>query len=106
MHGYPWYQHFQNAVVIPHVATFGTLVVIAEVYAAIALVLGLTTRLAARVAIFLLINYLGAKGAVPRGPGLDQSDILLAVIILLSDAGRLFGIDRILYERFAKIPIW
>ena len=105
-HGYSWYQRFLSASVIPHAATFGTLIVIAEIYVAIALVFGLTTRLAACVAIFLLLNYLCAKGALPWGPGIDQSDIVLAIIILLSDAGRVFGLDAFLHRRFRKIPIW
>jgi hypothetical protein len=46
-----------------------------------------------------------AKGAVPWGPGIDQSDIVLALIILFSDAGRLFGVDQWLARRFAKIWI-
>jgi uncharacterized membrane protein YphA (DoxX/SURF4 family) len=105
-HGYSWYAGFLNAVVISRSAMFGRLVVIAEIYVAIALVLGLTTRLAACLAIFLLLNYLCAKGAVPWGPGIDQSDIILAIIILLSNAGRIFGLDAFLHERFPKIPIW
>jgi uncharacterized membrane protein YphA (DoxX/SURF4 family) len=105
-HGYSWYASFLNAVVISRSAMFGTLVVVAEIYVAIALVLGLTTRLAACLAIFLLLNYLCAKGAVPWGPGIDQSDIILALIILFSNAGRVFGLDAFLHERFPKIPIW
>jgi uncharacterized membrane protein YphA (DoxX/SURF4 family) len=105
-HGYSWYQNFLNAAVVPHAATFGTLIVIAEIYVAIALVLGLTTRLAVCVAIFLLLNYLCAKGALPRGPGIDQSDIVLAIIIFLSNAGRVFGFDSFLHKRFPKVPIW
>ena len=105
-HGFSWYQNFLGTVVIPHAATFGSLIVIAEFYVAIALVFGLTTRLAACVAILLLFNYLCAKGALPWGPGIDQSDIVLAVIILLSDSGRLFGFDRYLHKRFPKMPIW
>jgi uncharacterized membrane protein YphA (DoxX/SURF4 family) len=46
-HRYSWYQHFLNAVVVPHAATLGTLIVIAEIYVAIALIFGITTRLAA-----------------------------------------------------------
>lgn len=46
------------------------------------------------------------KGALPWGPGIDQSDIVLALIVLLSDAGRVFGIDRFLHQRFPKVPIW
>ena len=92
--------------VVPHAATVGILIVIAEIYVAIALVFGLTRRLAACVAIFLLLNYLCAKGALPWGPGIDQSDIILALIVLLSNAGRVFGVDRYLHKCFPKIPIW
>src|SRR5262249_22206866 len=63
--GYGWYQNLLNAVVIPHASTFGTLVVVAEIYVGIALVLGFTTRVAASVAIFLFLNYMCAKGALP-----------------------------------------
>ena len=63
--GYGWYQNLLNSVVIPHSATFGTLVVVAEIYVGIALVIGFTTRLASCVALFLLLNYMCAKGAVP-----------------------------------------
>ena len=101
--GYGWYQNLLNSVVVPHSATFGMLVVIAEIYVGIALVLGITTRLAALVALFLLINYLCAKGAVPWGPGIDQSDIILAFIILLSDAGRTLGLDKLIARRFPKL---
>ena len=103
--GYGWYQNLLNSVVVPHSSTFGTFVVIAEIYIGIALVLGFTTRLAALVALFLLLNYMCAKGALPWGPGIDQSDIVLALIILLSDAGRTFGIDRLVARRFPKLWI-
>lgn len=104
--GYGWYQNLLNAVIIPHSSTFGTLVVIAEIYIAIALVLGFTTRVAALVALFLLLNYLCAKGALAWGPGIDQSDIVLALIILFSDAGRVFGIDKLLARHFSKFWIF
>jgi len=103
---YPWYQGFLSTVVIPNAASFGTLILIAEIYVAIALVFGLTTRLAACVAIFLLFNYMCAKGRLPWEPGIDASDIVLAVIILLSDAGRTLGIDGFLHKQLPKLPIW
>jgi uncharacterized membrane protein YphA (DoxX/SURF4 family) len=103
--GYGWYQNLLNSVVVPHSSTFGTLVVIAEIYIGIALGLGFTTRLAALVALFLLLNYMCAKGALPWGPGIDQSDIVLALIILLSDAGRTFGLDGLVARRFPKLWI-
>jgi uncharacterized membrane protein YphA (DoxX/SURF4 family) len=103
--GYGWYQNLLNSVVLPHISTFGTLVVIAEIYVGIALVLGFTTRLSSCVALFLLLNYICAKGALPWGPGIDQSDIVLAIIILLSDAGRIFGVDKLIADRFPKFWI-
>ena len=103
--GYRWYQNLLTSVVVPHSSTFGTLIVIAEIYVGIALVIGFTTRLASYVALFLLLNYMCAKGALPWGPGIDQSDILVAVIILFSDAGRIFGIDKLLANRFPKLWI-
>ena len=103
--GYGWYQNLLKSVVIPHSSTFGTLVVTAEIYVGIALLLGFTTRLASCVALFLLLNYISAKGALPWGPGIDQSDIVLAIIILLSDAGHIFGVDKLIAHRFPKLWI-
>ncbi len=101
--GYGWYQDLLNSVVVRHSSTFGTLVVIAEIYVGIALVLGFTTRLATLIAFFLLLNYMCAKGALPWGPGIDQSDIILALIILLGDAGRTFGLDKLIARRFPRL---
>ncbi len=70
------------------------------------MILGITTRLAAAVAIFLLVNYLCAKGRMPWVPGIDPSDILLALIVLYTAAGRTFGIDRFLHDRFPGVPLW
>ncbi len=78
--GYSWYQHFLDSFVAPHSATFGTLVVVAEIYVGVALVIGFTTRLASCVALFLLI-------------------------ILFSDAGRIFGLDRLFSNLFPKLWI-
>src|SRR5262252_3131239 len=103
--GYGWYQNVLNSVVVPHSSTFGTLVVVAEIYVGIALVVGFTTRVAALVALFLLLNYMCAKGALPWGPGIDQSDIVLALIILFSDAGHTFGLDKLFANRFPKLWI-
>jgi uncharacterized membrane protein YphA (DoxX/SURF4 family) len=103
--GYTWYQSFLNSVVVPHTAIFAKLIVVSEIYIGIALVIGLSTRFATCVALFLLLNFMCAKGAVPWGPGIDQSDIILALIILFGDAGRIFGIDKLLANRFPKLWI-
>jgi uncharacterized membrane protein YphA (DoxX/SURF4 family) len=103
---FPWYQGILAAVIVPHAQLFGTLVVIAEIAAGIALVLGLATRLAAVVALVLLINYECAKGSPPWLPGIDQAEIVLALIVLVCAAGRVYGVDRWLYARFRNVPLW
>jgi thiosulfate dehydrogenase [quinone] large subunit len=105
-HGFGWYAAFLRAVVIPRSALFGTLVLVAELYAGIAMVLGVTTRLAAAVALFLLVNYLCAKGRMPWIPGIDPSDIVLALIVMITAAGRVLGLDRFLHQRFPAVPLW
>src|SRR5437660_9295616 len=103
--GYGWYQNLLKSVVIPHSSTFGTLVVTAEIYVGIGLLLGFTTRLASCVALFLLLNYISAKGALPWGPGIDQSDIVLAIFILFRDPGPTFGVRNLIADRFPKLWI-
>jgi thiosulfate dehydrogenase (quinone) large subunit len=103
---YPWYASLVQEVVLPHIDLFGALVIIGEIYVGVALILGVTTRLAAGVALFLCLNYLAAKGGMPWAPGIDQSDILLSIVILGSAAGRVLGIDRYLHDRFPKIILW
>jgi uncharacterized membrane protein YphA (DoxX/SURF4 family) len=102
--GYPWYQRVLNSAVVPHAATFAKLVVIGEIYIGIALVIGLTTRFATALALFLLLNYMCAKGAVLWGPGIDPVRYRLGFIILLSP-GRTFGIDKLLVSRFPELVL-
>jgi uncharacterized membrane protein YphA (DoxX/SURF4 family) len=101
-----WYAGFLKSVVVPRMDLFGTLILVAELCVGVALALGLATRLAAAVALFLLINYLCAKGRMPWIPGIDPSDIMLALIIIFAAAGRCFGIDRFLHRRFPGVWIW
>jgi uncharacterized membrane protein YphA (DoxX/SURF4 family) len=106
-HGYGFYANFVRAVVLPNAHVFAALVIAAEVCIAVAMLFGLATRAAAGVAIFLLANYMLAKGAVPWSPGSnDAADIVLCLIILLGAGGRTFGIDATLHKRFPKVPLW
>ena len=97
--------HFDDALSGENLASLSVSLQTAFIAGGIALVLGLTTRFATALALFLLLNYMCAKGAVPWGPGIDQSDIVLALIIFLTDAGRTFGIDKLLADRFPKFWI-
>jgi uncharacterized membrane protein YphA (DoxX/SURF4 family) len=101
-----WYQPFLSGVVLPHLGLFTNLVLIGEIYVGTAMLLGFTTRLAAAVSIFMLLNYLFAKSSVTGIPGIDTADLVLSVIVLVTAAGRVFGLDQILHKRFPRVPIW
>lgn len=105
--GYGWYQALVRSAILPHATTFAVLVVVAEACVGISLLFGLATRAGAAVAIFLLANYLCAKGIPFWSPGSnDVADIVLAFVVLVGAAGRFGGIDTSLHERFPKVPLW
>lgn len=106
-HAYPWYRGFLQDVVMHHVGLFGALIVIGEVYVGLALLFGITTRLAAAIAIFLLLNFMATKGAMPwNGSVSDPPDIVLGLVVMIGAAGRTWGVDRYLHERYPRIPFW
>jgi len=105
--GYGWYHAVLRSVVLPHVHVFATLVISAECFVAVSMLFGLATRAGAAVAIFLLVNYLAAKGVPWWSPASnDMAEIVLAVVVLIGAAGRFGGIDMKLHERFPRIPLW
>jgi uncharacterized membrane protein YphA (DoxX/SURF4 family) len=101
-----WYRPFLSNLVLPHLGLFTNLVLIGELYVGIAMLLGFTTRLAAMVSIFMLLNYWFAKSSVTGIPGLDTADLVLSVIVLVTAAGRVAGLDQFLYRRFPRVPLW
>ena len=104
---HPLYQAFASGVVLPHLSLFASLVIAGELYVAIAMLFGVTTRLASVAAICLLLNYMLAKGMNMWTPASnDAADIILALVIGLGAAGRVFGIDRVLAERWPNVPLW
>ena len=92
-----WYTSFVTSAVLPHIGAVATLAVGAEVLIAVSLLLGIFTRLGAVVAIYLLINYMFAKGGTIWNPASnDAADIMLAYVVVMSGPGRIFGIDKLL----------
>jgi thiosulfate dehydrogenase [quinone] large subunit len=103
----PAYQVFARAIVLPNVALFATLVIVGESFAGIALLLGITTRLASAVVVLLLANYMLAKGMAPWSPASnDAADIVLAIVVGTGAAGRIWGIDAVLAKRYPRIVLW
>lgn len=100
--GFPVYRSFLATVVVPHAQLFGTIVEVAEIAVGIGLILGVATRAASVLAILLLINYESAKGSPPWTPGIDQSDIVIAMILFTGKAGLVCGVDGLIRERLRR----
>ena len=68
---------------------------------------GLATRLGGLVAVALMLNYMFAKGAWPWHPSSnDGAFAAIAVVLIIARAGRTFGLDRHLAERWPGVPLW
>jgi uncharacterized membrane protein YphA (DoxX/SURF4 family) len=94
---YSWYKPILTGLVLPHTDIFGPLTIVGETLAGIGLLLGLGTRVAAIIAIFLNCNYLCAKGLPLWAPASnDVPDIILALIVIAGSAGLYYGLDGVL----------
>ncbi|HZT13690.1 MAG TPA: DoxX family protein [Candidatus Baltobacteraceae bacterium] len=103
----PAYKAILQAVVLPHAGFFAGLVELGELFVGIALLLGLVTRFAAAVAIFLLANYFLAKGLPLWSPASnDMADIVLSIVVMTGAAGRVFGLDKYLAARYPNVALW
>jgi len=93
-----WYRHFLEQTVLPHAALFATLQSYGEVVVGIALVLGLLTRVAAGIGLFLTLNYALATQWMSFGQqGFHVMLVTAMVIFMLSGAGRTWGADHWLH---------
>ena len=71
------YSYFLQHVVIPHATLFSYLVIAAELFAGLSLLLGLGTRVAAAIAMFLFLNYLFSKGRLFWSPDSEDAAVFL-----------------------------
>ena len=106
-HTSPWYKSFITSVVIPNIGFFASVQMVGEILLGLALVLGLLTRLAALVGVFALLNYWYAVGgAFPMVPQVNKLMGFALVAVFLTAAGRSFGVDRWLHQKFPRNPLF
>ena len=104
---HPFYAALLKTVILPHVATFAWLDLVAECCVAVALLTGTATRLASVVAMFLLVNYMFSKGLWWWNPASnDGPDFMIALVIFIGAAGRTFGVDAWFVRRWARGVLW
>jgi uncharacterized membrane protein YphA (DoxX/SURF4 family) len=104
---HPFYREFLSSTVLPNVALFSKLVVVGEAFVAIAMVTGTVTRLAGVVAMFLLVNYMFAKGLWWWNPSSnDSAFFMIALALVIGAAGRTAGVDAVLARRWPNVVLW
>ena len=88
-----WYKAWLVNVVIPHEHVFAILTSMGETLAGVALLLGALTRFSAGVGIFMVGNYLFAKGWPNPAATHDKTFIALLLVVLIGGAGQCWGLD-------------
>ena len=88
-----WYKAWLANVIIPHEHLIAVLVTLGETLAAVALLLGALTRFSAGVGIFMVGNYLFAKGWGNPAAFHDKDFIILLLVVLIGGAGHFWGLD-------------
>jgi len=88
-----WYKAWLASAVIPHEHVFAVLTALGETLAGAGLVLGALTPYAAAGGIFMVANYLFAKGWPNPASPHDKDFIVLLLVILIGGAGDFLGVD-------------
>jgi len=100
---FPWYIDFIQQVVVPHAALFSYLVMAGELFAGISLLTGTLTRAGAIVAMLLFLNYMLAKARMFWSPDSEDAAVFfIALVVFLSRAGRVWGVDSLLARRWPR----
>lgn len=99
---YGFYSSFLEVIVIPNKDLFGYLVAYGELFVALSLILGLLTRTGAAIGLFMVVNFLMAKGSPFWMPSANDPVYILALFTLIfSQSGRLLGVDYFV-NKFSK----
>ena len=105
--GHPFYQEFARSVMLPHAGAYAAVIGWGELLVGVTLIAGLLTRFSAGLALLLALNYMFAKGAWFWSPwSTDAAHATIALALLIGAAGRTFGIDRFLAQRWPRGVLW
>jgi uncharacterized membrane protein YphA (DoxX/SURF4 family) len=94
-----WYAAFINGTILPIRSFFAPFQLVAEFTLGLALFLGGFTRLFSLAGIFFLLNTMLATFG-HDWPWSYLMPIVILGVVFLTQAGRAWGIDRLLYKRF------
>ena len=103
---FDWYGPFLAGVVIPNHQIFAWLITWGMILGGLALLFGFLTRPAALAGIFMALNFFLAKGGGSPATTSDQAFMAGLLVVFLTRAGRSFGLDRWLAQRYPHSPLW
>ncbi len=103
---FSWYKPFLHGVAAPHHQLFAEMITWGMILAGLALLFGLFTRPAALGGIFMTLNFFLAKGGGSPATTSDQAFMAGLFVVFLTRAGRSFGLDRWLAQRYPDSFLW
>lgn len=98
----PWdaYRWLIHQLAMPHVDKVGIAVLVGPLMMGIALIIGFLTRFTASVGLFYVLNlYLAAGHLSMFHQGLAMILGMVCLTLILSDAGRFYGVDGFLFKQ-------
>ncbi len=110
--GWPFWRSLLHSLVLPHAQLFAWVVALGELAVGIGLLLGFLTRIAAAGGIALMLSILFGQSYAGSGASWDgwvtaglttKFALLLFLLLLAADAGRVWGLDAHLQKRSGKI---
>lgn len=104
---YPWYKYFLENIAIPHWQAFGYQVMLGELLVGLSLILGILTLLSGFFGFIMILNFYFAS-SYAEGQWYWTFWIIAVshIVIMLTRAGRSFGVDYFLSKRFTKFILW
>lgn len=100
-----FYRGFLENTVLPSTDQFAQLVVVGEWVAGLSLLAGLLTRLGALAGMWLMLNYMLAKGLPNFDGSQDRLFFASCAAFALSGAGLVWGLDGALRQRLESNPL-
>jgi thiosulfate dehydrogenase [quinone] large subunit len=99
------YGAFLESVVLPNAGIFAQLVVLGEWVAGLSLLFGLLTRMGSLAGMWLLLNFMLAKGLLNDAGSSDRFYFVACFAFATAAAGLTWGLDGALRPRLAAHPV-
>lgn len=100
-----WYKSFLMNL-LPHAAGFRVFLTTWEIVFGICLILGLGIRIVTILQMFANLNYILSKSYLSGGANLDRLALIILITLCIASAGRYFGVDGWLKERYPRALVW